>query len=224
MNKNKIISFKIFLTLFIILITFIVSLIFDKQIFLFLRNYNIYIWSLFDIFFSSKFWLLYVFIFGVYFFIKYIQDIKIYFSNFKNTDNKKKFLFNLIYKTRKSKFFIIIYSLLISIILTLLLKYLIGRQRPVFFEALNISGFYPFTFDWAFNSMPSGHTSSSFSVLFVLSFFYKKLIIFILLSILIGISRVCFGAHFPSDIILGAFIGVLSSFISYNYIYKNNKK
>lgn len=224
MNKNKIISFKIFLTLFIILITFIVSLIFDKQIFLFLRNYNIYIWYLFDIFFSSKFWLLYVFIFGVYFFIKYIQDIKIYFSDFKNTDNKKKFLFNLIYKTRKSKFFIIIYSLLISIILTLLLKYLIGRQRPVFFEALNISGFYPFKFDWAFNSMPSGHTSSSFSVLFVLSFFYKKLIIFILLAILIGISRVCFGAHFPSDIILGAFIGVLSSFTSYNYIYKNNKK
>ena len=224
MNKNKIIFFKIFLTLFIILISFIVSLIFDKQIFLFLRNYNIYIWSLFDIFFSSKFWLLYVFIFGVYFFIKYIQDIKIYFLDFKNSDNKKKFLFNLIYKTRKSKFFIIIYSLLISIILTLLLKYLIGRQRPVFFEALNISGFYPFTFDWAFNSMPSGHTSSSFSVLFVLSFFYKKLIIFILLAILIGISRVCFGAHFPSDIILGAFIGVLSSFISYNYIYKNNKK
>lgn len=220
-NNSK--NIKLFFLSFIILVVFVCSVIFDKELFLFFRNYNIYLWSLFDIFFSTKFWIFYLIIFGIYYSIKHRYSIKRYLIGFKKIDNKKLFLLDLLNKSRKSKFFIIIYSLLISIVLTVLLKYCLGRQRPVFFEALNISGFYPFTSDWAFNSMPSGHTSSSFAVLGIIVFFHKKLnIIVYLIGFLIGISRVCFGAHFLSDVILGSFIGVLASWISYKYIYKNN--
>ena len=223
MNKKikSIFLSGMFLYSFIYIVIFIFCLIFDKQLFLFFRNFNIYLWSLFDIFFSTKFWLVYVFIVGIYIAIKNKRRIRNFFEEFKKNDNKKKFLLNLFEKSRNSIFFVIVYSVFISIFLSLILKYIIGRQRPVFFEALDMSGFYPFTLDWAFNSMPSGHTSTSFSILMMLTNFNKKLNILIyLIAIIIGISRVCFGAHWLSDVVLGALIGTLSSYISYKYIYR----
>jgi len=59
-------------------------------------------------------------------------------------------------------------------------------------------------------SFPSGHTATAFGAAFALfgqigGFSYGA----IALAPLIGFSRVYLGAHYPSDVVAGAFLGVL---------------
>ena len=67
------------------------------------------------------------------------------------------------------------------------------------------------------NSFPSGHTSSTFSVVTVLvhEFWQRKLLISVLIifSILLAFSRVYCGVHYPLDVVVGAMVGILSGII-----------
>jgi len=59
------------------------------------------------------------------------------------------------------------------------------------------------------HSFPSGHTATAFAACVVLSFFYPKgKRVFLLLAVLVGIQRIVVCAHFPSDVIVGAMIGL----------------
>ncbi len=93
------------------------------------------------------------------------------------------------------------------------LKHLIGRPRPKFVH----SGEWQFTPSWAsgLDSFPSGHATASFAVATVLA---KRFPAFgpLCLSIaaLVALSRVLRGAHFPTDVVGGAVLGVLSGSIA----------
>lgn len=113
-------------------------------------------------------------------------------------------------KTKNSYAFFIFCSVLSASIVAKILKVVIGRARPIFYEALGMTGFYPFHNDWAFNSMPSGHTVASFAGLVMLGMLAPRIKPFTWsLAILIGMSRVAIGAHWPTDVIFGAFIGMV---------------
>ncbi len=61
-------------------------------------------------------------------------------------------------------------------------------------------------------SMPSNHAANMFSLAITLSYFYSRYKTFlILLAIIISFSRVYVGVHFPSDVIVGGFIGYFIS-------------
>ena len=103
-----------------------------------------------------------------------------------------------------------------SIWLTLIvgsgLKLLIGRERPISEYAANLH--IP-TF-----SFPSGHASGSMIAYGLLAYLawhwlpqpwnYIVVAILIGLIILIGISRIYLGAHFPSDIVAGWLLGAIA--------------
>ncbi len=65
------------------------------------------------------------------------------------------------------------------------------------------------------SSFPSGHTISAFAFFTVLAFFSKShflKIIFLILAIFSGVSRIYLVHHFLEDVLFGSLIGVLTGF------------
>lgn len=185
---------------------------FDAPIFLFLRRFNCGLFELFGYVFATKVWLIVSAVVLAIFYIKKIVNSSINYKNKTNRFSIGVFLRDFIVKTKNSYAFFVFCSIFSAALVTGLLKVVIGRARPVFFEALGITGFYPFSFDWAFNSMPSGHAAASFAALVTLGMLVPRIKpVTWTLAIVIGVSRVCVGAHWPSDVILGAFIGMVAA-------------
>jgi len=73
------------------------------------------------------------------------------------------------------------------------------------------------------NSFPSGHTATAFAIATFLTVYFKKpafTILFFLIAILVGFSRVYLLQHFFEDVLTGASIGILSTFISFYLVSK----
>lgn len=71
-------------------------------------------------------------------------------------------------------------------------------------------------------SFPSGHTGSSFAAAFVL---YRQLpkkagIPLLLLAVLIGLSRLYVGVHYPSDVFVGMLTGLGSGYLAERIVLK----
>lgn len=195
-----------------VLLVFVGIVWLDQPLYLFLRGFDGWLWRLFDVVFDAKMWIIVSAIVLLVFYIKKILKSKPHFRNEKSKFSLIVFCRDFIYKTRNSYAFFVLCSVLAASIVGKLLKIIIGRMRPVFFEALDKVGFVPFSTDWAFNSMPSGHTFASFAGLVMLGLLAPRVKWFTWsLAIVIGLSRICVGAHWPSDVILGAFIGMVAA-------------
>lgn len=65
------------------------------------------------------------------------------------------------------------------------------------------------------SSFPSSHVSSTVAILTTLSFFYPGFALFaVLLTVIIGFSRLHNGMHYPSDILAGVILGVIYALIA----------
>ncbi len=91
------------------------------------------------------------------------------------------------------------------------LKPIILRLRPEFTLAnINI-----YTKSTDYLSFPSGHAAVSFSAAFILSRIYPKGgVYFYTLALLIALSRVYLGVHYPLDILAGGIIGIICGYIT----------
>ncbi len=185
---------------------------FDKPLYLFMRQFDCRLWHLFDWLFDAKMWIFVSFIVLLAFYIKKSIKQKPRYRNHNNQPSFRALCNDAFDKIRNSYAFYVLCSVLAASIVGKILKIVIGRMRPVFFEALDKVGFVPFSTDWAFNSMPSGHTFASFAGLVMLGLLAPKIKWFTWsLAIIIGLSRICVGAHWPSDVIFGAFIGMVAA-------------
>jgi undecaprenyl-diphosphatase len=119
-------------------------------------------------------------------------------------------LLALLYKRHKVSSFNFTVLLVLGTIINLLLKFVFQRPRP---------DYLPLMFESTY-SFPSGHAMNSFIFYSCIAYFIfrntksvgVRIFAGVLLSILvlmIGISRIYLGVHYPSDVLAGYIAGIL---------------
>lgn len=91
-------------------------------------------------------------------------------------------------------------------------------KRPIiYFEGIQLNFVEGITI-YTNNSFPSGHTTTAFSIFFLLSLIFtdSKPLQFVcfIAALLVGISRIYLMQHFFIDVYFGAFFGILSSILA----------
>jgi len=115
------------------------------------------------------------------------------------------------YKKFDKPLFFAAVSIGVSGLLIHIPKFIFGRARPD--ADLQFDPFYfkPFYFsDYAFRSMPSGHSCTAGAVAAVLCILMPKYkYLWIIYAVVIASTRVWTRSHFPSDAILGLALGAI---------------
>lgn len=98
--------------------------------------------------------------------------------------------------------------LVVTTILTQLIKIIVMRPRP-YTELSNLI-LLDLGTDYSF---PSGHTSTSTAMAYVLSCEYKRWIL-MLIPVIVGFSRLYIGVHYPSDVLGGFLLGLVIAYMT----------
>ena len=122
------------------------------------------------------------------------------------------FLFLLLIRNFKKYWSMVAQALLAAIfarlIIVEIIRYFLPKSRPFVENSVNL--LMNHSQEPAF---PSGHAAFYFAIATIIYFYNKKAgLLFIAASFLISLSRVFAGIHWPSDILVGAVIGILSGF------------
>lgn len=101
------------------------------------------------------------------------------------------------------------------------IKYSIDRQRPFvtyhFIEKLSTGGS---------PSFPSGHTTEAFAIATAICLCYPRwylVMIFYGWALIVAYSRISLGVHYPSDVLAGMLVGLISSTLCFYFINKRNQ-
>lgn len=125
-------------------------------------------------------------------------------------------------KTRKTGIIVAAALLMDLVLCNLILKNLVARVRPYDVNtAIAILIKKPLDF-----SFPSGHTAASFAAMtaLFLAKMKKAWIVALVLAVLIAFSRLYFYVHYPTDVLGGAVVGILSGIIGYAIVEKIDKR
>lgn len=88
------------------------------------------------------------------------------------------------------------------------IKHLVGRARPHLLAGDGAFHFHALTLGSAEASFPSGHAASAFAAAVALGYMAPRWRMALLgAALLVGLSRVIVGAHYPSDVLAGAALG-----------------
>ncbi|XOB41465.1 MAG: phosphatase PAP2 family protein [Candidatus Nealsonbacteria bacterium] len=99
-------------------------------------------------------------------------------------------------------------AILARLVVVNFIRWLWPRPRPFIENTVNL------LLSHKAASFPSGHAAFYFAISTVVYFYNKKAGIgFFVASFLISISRVICGIHWPSDILVGALIGIFSAWL-----------
>jgi len=130
-------------------------------------------------------------------------------------------LFRKIRRESVQKSLFIFSTVAVSGILVDIIKVIAGRFRPVMYFNRGLFGFDFFHIDSDYLSFPSGHSATAMSIMVALGKLYPEFrFLFYVTGIIIASSRAVITAHYLSDVITGALIGVLTSVLLYNRFFK----
>lgn len=121
-------------------------------------------------------------------------------------------------KKKKSIVLLMVISAIISSGVAGLMKTGIERERP--YQVLDARQLVDEDDN---RSFPSNHVQLSFALSTIVFYFYRKFgTALFLLSLIMGFGRIYVGVHYPSDVLVGALIGILLAVLvlKMNMIYK----
>ena len=99
-------------------------------------------------------------------------------------------------------------SLVVSHIVVQLIKRTVNRRRPSLREATASLVVEPDRF-----SFPSGHSCAAMAVAFAYAMAFPALALPFGLAVLVGLSRVFLGVHYPGDVVVGQAIAVVTTLL-----------
>jgi lipid A 4'-phosphatase len=92
------------------------------------------------------------------------------------------------------------------------IKIALGRMRPKLLFGGHLYGFTGLAWRPDYWSFPSGHTATFVALMTALWWLWPQhLLFYILAAAIVAGSRIVVGAHYPSDVIAGAFVAVLAT-------------
>ena len=110
---------------------------------------------------------------------------------------------------RANLFLYLFWSVAGSGLIADVLKFIVGRARPKLYFDEQIYGAKLLGLYTLYFSFPSGHAATAFSLATSIAFFKPKFTVFLYsLAALIAFSRIAITAHYMSDVVAGAYIGV----------------
>ena len=122
------------------------------------------------------------------------------------------FLFFKFYNHRRhyaNRSLFLFVAVALSGIVANIVKIIVARYRPMMLFEANLYGFDFFRIGHEYNSFPSGHVTTVFSIAAALSLFFPKYWApFFVYALVVSASRVIIDTHFVGDVIAGAYIGV----------------
>ncbi|MGH6726723.1 MAG: phosphatase PAP2 family protein [Pseudolabrys sp.] len=93
-------------------------------------------------------------------------------------------------------------------------KHIFGRARPGVGGSIDPTLFSPFSWPAAYAGLPSGHAATAFSALVAFGTLWpRQRTLLWVYAVLIAVSRVVVTAHYPSDVLAGAAVGVCGALI-----------
>ncbi len=148
----------------------------------------------------------------------FLDGLFIFFANYFQYFLILVFLLFLVFSrySKREKYYIFWVSAISVAIsrfgITEIIRFFYHRPRP--FMIFSVHQLISET-EWSF---PSGHATFFFALSVAIYFYNKKLgIAFFVASILMTISRVIAGVHYPSDIFGGAIIGIATAYIVFRF-------
>jgi membrane-associated phospholipid phosphatase len=99
-----------------------------------------------------------------------------------------------------------------------IVKRMIGRARPFVGGSLDPFLYSPFAWVPAYAGMPSGHATTAFAALVAFGTLWPRArTILLVYALLIAVSRPMVIAHYPSDVLAGAMVGIAGAMMVRRY-------
>lgn len=122
----------------------------------------------------------------------------------------------LLFSYRKA--FIVASSYAITSLFAQVIKYIFDLPRPqlYFGDKLKNAHFVKGVYILSFNSFPSGHTVSAFTLAVIFTYWCRNKawgVAFLLIAVLVGYSRMYLSEHFFEDVMAGSVIGFVLTVI-----------
>ncbi len=92
------------------------------------------------------------------------------------------------------------------------IKLVLGRRRPRDDMEMGLYGFVPFAFNLEYNSFPSGHSLTIVCVAVIFTCVWPMWwVLWFAIAAALSVTRALLTAHFLSDVLIGAGIGLLAA-------------
>lgn len=121
------------------------------------------------------------------------------------------------------KLLFLVIAISTSGLINMLIKWIAGRNRPINLFNQGVFGFNYFEIGYELNSFPSGHALTAFSLAAALSILFPRCSVFAFIAATaIALSRVMITAHYLSDVVAGAMIGIVCTLVVKYYFDRFN--